>query len=124
MIHNQKRNVRLLVFNIDSESVREVIVVPDFDWGGEGCLGCDVASGALHRIPLPLNSSSGTPLEVPVPSSTTNEVSGQYRDVQLDASSSMAITNANIVRSADFQDDNSLRPIPGLGDSNATTSFL
>lgn len=43
--------MRLLVFNIESDSVREAIVIPDFQWGGDGCLGCDVASGALHRIP-------------------------------------------------------------------------
>lgn len=53
MIHNQKRQVRLLVFNIEKEQVREVSVIPDFHWGGSGCLGCDVASGALHRIPPP-----------------------------------------------------------------------
>lgn len=51
MIHNQKRPVPLLVFNLDSDAVREAQVIPDFGWGGEGCLGCNVASGALHRIP-------------------------------------------------------------------------
>ncbi|PJF18150.1 hypothetical protein PSACC_02038, partial [Paramicrosporidium saccamoebae] len=61
MIHNQKKPVRLLVFNIDQEAVREAVVVPDFDWGGQGCLGCDVASGALHRITPP----TGPPLPVP-----------------------------------------------------------
>lgn len=52
MIQNTKRPVRLLVFNIDSDAVREVSVIPDFEWGGEGCLGCDIASGILHRIPF------------------------------------------------------------------------
>lgn len=51
LIHNQKRPVKLLVFNIDQDAVREVAVVPDFGWGGDGCVGFDVASGALHRIP-------------------------------------------------------------------------
>lgn len=51
LIHNQKRPVKLLVFNSDEDAVREVTVVPDFGWGGDGCVGFDVASGALHRIP-------------------------------------------------------------------------
>lgn len=61
MIHNQRRPVRLLVFNLDQETVREVNVTPDFEWGGQGCLGCDVASGALHRIPPPSHTSDGQP---------------------------------------------------------------
>lgn len=36
MIHNTGKSVKLLVFNSDSDSVREVQVVPSFDWGGEG----------------------------------------------------------------------------------------
>lgn len=60
MTQNQKRPVRLFVFNIDMESIRDATVIPDFQWGGEGCLGCDVASGALHRIPS-ANSSKNEP---------------------------------------------------------------
>ena len=29
----------------------EIVIVPDFEWGGEGCLGCDVGSGMVHWIP-------------------------------------------------------------------------
>lgn len=36
MIQNKKRPVKLIVFNLDQNKCREVIVVPDFDWGGEG----------------------------------------------------------------------------------------
>lgn len=61
LIHNQKRAVRLLVYNIDTDSVREVTVVPNFEWGGEGCIGFDVASGALHRIPESPNSATASP---------------------------------------------------------------
>ena len=51
MIHNQKRPVRLVLFNLDTEACREATIIPDFDWGGAGCLGCDVGGGFLHRIP-------------------------------------------------------------------------
>lgn len=67
MIHNQKRPVPLLVFNLDSDAVREAQVIPDFDWGGEGCLGCNVASGALHRIP-PNGSHAAKPPVLQEPS--------------------------------------------------------
>jgi len=48
---NQKMQV--YVYNSDSESVREVILVPNNDWGGDGCIGCDIGTGLLHRIPAP-----------------------------------------------------------------------
>ena len=31
--------------------MREIEIVPDFEWGGEGCMGCDVGSGMVHWIP-------------------------------------------------------------------------
>ena len=36
LIHNKKRPVKLVVFNMDSNECREVAVVPDFEWGGDG----------------------------------------------------------------------------------------
>lgn len=82
MIHNQKKPVRLLVFNIDQEAVREAVVIPDFDWGGQGCLGCDVASGALHRIVPPTG-----PFPVLIEGETTPSILGTaaYQDTRLDA---------------------------------------
>lgn len=51
MAQNLRRDVPLYVYNIDDDSIRILKVRPDFQWGGDGCLGADVASGALHRIP-------------------------------------------------------------------------
>lgn len=57
---NTNRSINLVVFSVpagaqeashDEGSIREVSIVPDFSWGGEGCLGCDVGSGMLHWIP-------------------------------------------------------------------------
>lgn len=45
--------MQVLVYNADSETVREVILVPNNDWGGDGCIGCDIGTGLLHRIPSP-----------------------------------------------------------------------
>ncbi|KAI1314581.1 Golgi reassembly-stacking protein 2 [Mortierella claussenii] len=41
----------LHVYNMDSNDVREVVIVPRDDWGGSGLLGCDVGYGYLHRLP-------------------------------------------------------------------------
>lgn len=43
--------MKLIVFNAKREELREILIVPDFEWGGEGCLGCDVGSGMVHWIP-------------------------------------------------------------------------
>lgn len=56
---NQKMSV--YVYNADSESVREVILVPNNDWGGDGCIGCDIGTGLLHRIPAPRRLPGASP---------------------------------------------------------------
>jgi S1-C subfamily serine protease len=49
--HNTSRPVRLYVYNVRTESMREVMITPDTNWGGEGCLGCGVGAGYLHQLP-------------------------------------------------------------------------
>jgi len=51
---NQRMNV--YVYNSEAETVREVILMPNTDWGGDGCIGCDIGTGLLHRIPPPRRS--------------------------------------------------------------------
>uniref|UniRef100_A0A1I7YMR2 GRASP55_65 domain-containing protein n=1 Tax=Steinernema glaseri TaxID=37863 RepID=A0A1I7YMR2_9BILA len=48
---NEGKPVKLYVYNVDNDSVREVSLTPNSAWGGEGCLGCDIGYGYLHRIP-------------------------------------------------------------------------
>lgn len=36
MIHNTNKPVRLIVYNIETDSCREAVVTPSFEWGGEG----------------------------------------------------------------------------------------
>ncbi|CAB4476056.1 hypothetical protein RhiirA5_350899 [Rhizophagus irregularis] len=45
------KSLRLYVYNADYDVCREVIIVPNREWGGEGSLGCGVGYGYLHRIP-------------------------------------------------------------------------
>ncbi|KAF9976421.1 Golgi reassembly-stacking protein 2 [Actinomortierella ambigua] len=60
---NAGEALRLYVYNAETDHVREVIIVPNYDWGGEGLLGCDVGYGYLHRLPRgpvgPLSQEGG-----------------------------------------------------------------
>ncbi|CCU99400.1 unnamed protein product [Malassezia sympodialis ATCC 42132] len=46
-------NLSLYVYNSDYDHTREIVIVPNRDWGGEGLLGCGIGYGLLHRIPKP-----------------------------------------------------------------------
>ncbi|KAJ3068689.1 Golgi reassembly-stacking protein 2 [Podochytrium sp. JEL0797] len=45
--------VSLVVYSSVMDSLRYVDLVPRYDWGGPGCMGCDIGFGPLHRIPNP-----------------------------------------------------------------------
>ena len=46
------RNVAMYVYNSDYDHTREVVIMPNRDWGGEGLLGCGVGYGLLRTFPL------------------------------------------------------------------------
>ncbi|KEP66192.1 UNVERIFIED_CONTAM: gorasp2-prov protein [Hammondia hammondi] len=46
------RHLQIFVFNASTERIREVLIVPNSAWGGEGSLGCELGSGYLHRLPF------------------------------------------------------------------------
>jgi len=48
---NMGKPVCLYVYNVASDTIRIVTLVPNKDWGGTGSLGCGVGYGYLHRIP-------------------------------------------------------------------------
>ncbi|XP_055985150.1 Golgi reassembly-stacking protein 1 [Sorex fumeus] len=48
---HEGKPLKLLVYNSESDSCREVTVTPNAAWGGEGSLGCGIGYGYLHRIP-------------------------------------------------------------------------
>ncbi|KAI3413872.1 hypothetical protein GPALN_011347 [Globodera pallida] len=54
---NLGKPLKLYVYNVDSDSVREVTLTPNASWGGDGCLGCDIGYGYLHRIPISIDRS-------------------------------------------------------------------
>lgn len=48
---HEGKPLKLLVYNIETNKCREVVVTPNGAWGGEGSLGCGIGYGYLHRIP-------------------------------------------------------------------------
>lgn len=57
---NEGKPLKLYVYNVDTDVVREVSLTPNSAWGGEGCLGCDIGYGYLHRIPISVDRSKST----------------------------------------------------------------
>lgn len=52
------RQLKLFVYNSDTDASREVIITPNSAWGGDGSLGCGIGYGYLHRIPtLPFSDA-------------------------------------------------------------------
>ncbi|KAF8733680.1 hypothetical protein AX14_003657 [Amanita brunnescens Koide BX004] len=58
--------LRVYVYSYDFDTTREVVLIPNRHWGGEGLLGCVFGYGLLHRIPpQPVDRVPGTvPLEL------------------------------------------------------------
>ncbi|NXX91377.1 GORS1 protein, partial [Centropus bengalensis] len=48
---HEGKALKLMVYNTEADSIREVVVTPNGAWGGEGSLGCGIGYGYLHRIP-------------------------------------------------------------------------
>ncbi|KAI8380897.1 GRASP55/65 PDZ-like domain-containing protein [Radiomyces spectabilis] len=72
--------LRLYVYNTEWDSCREVIIIPNNEWGGVGSLGCDVGYGLLHRIPQRLPAQEDTGKAGESVSSDTNFSSADFVD--------------------------------------------
>ncbi|KZT09314.1 uncharacterized protein LAESUDRAFT_723048 [Laetiporus sulphureus 93-53] len=56
-----EKPLRVFVYSYDFDTIREVVLVPNRHWGGEGLLGCVFGFGLLHRIPpLPPDKEPGS----------------------------------------------------------------
>lgn len=49
---NDKVSLSFIVYNTETEVIRELLITPNSNWGGKGLLGCDIAAGPLYDIPL------------------------------------------------------------------------
>ncbi|XP_062971232.1 Golgi reassembly-stacking protein 1 isoform X2 [Cynocephalus volans] len=64
---HEGKPLKLMVYNSESDSCREVTVTPNAAWGGEGSLGCGIGYGYLHRIPTQPSSHHKKPPGAPPP---------------------------------------------------------
>jgi len=59
------KSVPLYVYSSKTNRVRLVEIEPNRTWGGNGCLGCDVGYGYIHRIPSPPIEEVSLPQSIP-----------------------------------------------------------
>ncbi|XP_032315082.1 LOW QUALITY PROTEIN: Golgi reassembly-stacking protein 1 [Camelus ferus] len=64
---HEGKPLKLMIYNSESDSCREVTVTPNAAWGGEGSLGCGIGYGYLHRIPTQPPSYHKKPTGAPPP---------------------------------------------------------
>ncbi|XP_054246169.1 Golgi reassembly-stacking protein 1 [Indicator indicator] len=62
---HEGKPLKLMVYNTEADSIREVVVTPNGAWGGEGSLGCGIGYGYLHRIPTQAITSKKKPESKP-----------------------------------------------------------
>lgn len=67
---NINQRMQVYVYNADSETVREVFIVPNNDWGGDGCIGCDIGTGMFHKIPAPRRPPGANAVAAAAPTGT------------------------------------------------------
>lgn len=91
------KELKLYVYNTDTDNCREVVITPNCDWGGEGSLGCGIGYGYLHRIPtLPLRD--GTNGSIPTQRETFQLPKDGFTEVNLSAVTStvpVAVTSSS-----------------------------
>lgn len=53
------KTMEIYVYNSNTDEVRNVVIMPSDEWGGEGLLGAGLAHGFLHRLPPECRKSNG-----------------------------------------------------------------
>ncbi|XP_029865794.1 Golgi reassembly-stacking protein 1 isoform X1 [Aquila chrysaetos chrysaetos] len=123
---HEGKPLKLMVYNTEADSIREVVVTPNGAWGGEGSLGCGIGYGYLHRIPTQSIISKKKPESKPpspLPEAGTPVPSANgYTETPLLAPTSQSDNSEivmNLDRSTDqemsgYSPESSLSPPPPL----------
>ncbi|XP_049904469.1 Golgi reassembly-stacking protein 2-like [Epinephelus moara] len=83
---HEGKELKLYVYNTDTDNCREVVITPNCDWGGEGSLGCGIGYGYLHRIPtLPFEEGKKTSFSAQTPSEPVTPPKDGFTEVHLSA---------------------------------------
>nr|XP_023858937.1 Golgi reassembly-stacking protein 2-like isoform X4 [Salvelinus alpinus] len=88
---HEGKGLKLYVYNTDTDNCRDVVIIPNFEWGGEGSLGCGIGYGYLHRIPTH-TFEEGKNISFPghIPSVPVSPLKDGFTEVQLSAVSSQS----------------------------------
>lgn len=119
---NIRRQVKLIAFNLKREDLREIVIVPDFEWGGEGCLGCDVGSGMVHWIPKKTTSSKSQEQMIPqipaptvIPTEPAQLQSQSQTQTQTGSPSKEKVVSVNVPSSRPVIDNlGGIIPVPNV----------
>ncbi|XP_009696985.1 PREDICTED: Golgi reassembly-stacking protein 1, partial [Cariama cristata] len=105
---HEGKPLKLMVYNTEADSIREVVVTPNGAWGGEGSLGCGIGYGYLHRIPTQSIISKKKPESKPpspLPEAGTSVPSTNgYTETPLLAPASQS-DNSEVVTNLDHSTD-------------------
>ncbi|XP_016849706.1 Golgi reassembly-stacking protein 1 [Anolis carolinensis] len=84
---HEGKPLKLMVYNMETDSCREVFVTPNGAWGGEGSLGCGIGYGYLHRIPtqpsVPKKKTDANPTSSPSGDTPAEPPSNGYTEAPL-----------------------------------------
>mmetsp|Transcript_7952 Transcript_7952/g.10589 ORF Transcript_7952/g.10589 Transcript_7952/m.10589 type:complete len:439 (+) Transcript_7952:172-1488(+) len=59
LVQSLEQPMEIFIYNTESDEVRTCVILPSRKWGGEGCLGCDVGSGYIHKLPAKSRGTTG-----------------------------------------------------------------
>ncbi|XP_068560468.1 Golgi reassembly-stacking protein 2-like [Cebidichthys violaceus] len=83
---SEGKELKLYVYNTDTDNCREVVITPNCDWGGDGSLGCGIGYGYLHRIPtLPFLEGKNISFPAQTPSEPATSPKDGFTEVHLSA---------------------------------------
>ncbi|XP_029314619.1 Golgi reassembly-stacking protein 2-like [Cottoperca gobio] len=83
---HEGKQLKLYVYNTDTDNCREVAITPNSDWGGEGSLGCGIGYGYLHRIPtLRFGEGKNISFSAQTPSEPASPPKDGFTEVHLSA---------------------------------------
>ncbi|XP_062982170.1 Golgi reassembly-stacking protein 1 [Elgaria multicarinata webbii] len=119
---HEGKPLKLMVYNTETDSCREVFVTPNGAWGGEGSLGCGIGYGYLHRIPTQAavpkkKPEAGAPPPLPSGDTPPEPPTNGYTEAPLLAPNSQSEEAASLDYSTDqsvnmYSVENSLHPPP------------
>ncbi|NXI52318.1 GORS1 protein, partial [Chloroceryle aenea] len=104
---HEGKPLKLMVYNTEADSIREVVVTPNGAWGGEGSLGCGIGYGYLHRIPtqsLAKKKPESKPPSHVAEAGTTLPSTNGYTETPLLAPTSQS-DNSEVVMDLDHSTD-------------------